>query len=159
MQNFESIINDSKQIKLKDQEIGKRFSINLILKTRSKYGENYLLYNKKYNVVMYANAQIKGYVSKMSTNLKSKGDYYYVDEKLSDIIQFKIKNIVVDEDQKTKVDIEIIKNNRNNYTSEKIPLSDDEKVETNIYCKKPNKEQKKTKNEKYVLSSSSESEN
>ena len=58
-----------------------------------------------------------------------------------------------------KVDIEIIKNNKNTYTSEKIPLSDDEKVETNIYCKKSNKEKKKTKNEKYVLSSSSESEN
>ena len=40
---------------------------------------------------MYANAQIKGYVSKMSTNLKSNGDYFYADEKLSDIIQFKIK--------------------------------------------------------------------
>ena len=99
---FESIINESKQIKLKYQEIGKTFSINLILKTKSKYGDNYLLYNKKYNVVMYANAQIKGYVSKMSTNLKSKGDYYYVDENLSDVIQFKIKNIVVDEDQKNK---------------------------------------------------------
>ena len=80
MQNFESIINDSKQIKLKDQEIGKRFSINIILKTRSKYGENYFLYNKKYNVVMYANAQIKGYLSKMSTNLKSNGDCFYADE-------------------------------------------------------------------------------
>ena len=142
MQNFESIINESKQIKLKDQEIGKTFSINLILKTKSKYGDNYLLYNKKYNVVMYANAQIKGYVSKMSTNLKSKGDYFYADEKLSDIIQFKIKNIVVGEDQKVKVDIEIIKNNKNTYTSEKIPLSDDEKVETNIYYKKSKQEQK-----------------
>ena len=49
---FENIINESKQVKLKDQEIGKRFSINLILKTKSKYGDNYLLYNKKYNVVM-----------------------------------------------------------------------------------------------------------
>ena len=124
---FENIINESKQIKLKDQEIGKRFSINLILKTRSKYGDNYLLYNKKYNVVMYANAQIKGYVSKMSTNLKSKGDYFYADEKLSDIVQFKIKNIDVGDDQKVKVDIEIIKNNKKTYTSEKIPLSDDEK--------------------------------
>ena len=140
---FENIINESKQIKLKDQEIGKRFSINLILKTKSKYGDNFLLYNKKYNVVMYANAQIKGYVSKMSTNLKSKGDYFYADEKLSDIIQFKIKNIVVGEDQKIKVDIEIIKNNRNTYTSEKIPLSDDEKVETNIYCKTSKKEKKR----------------
>jgi len=157
---FENIINESKQIKLKDQEIGKRFSINLILKTKSKYGDNFLLYNKKYNVVMYANAQIKGYVSKMSTNLKSKGDYFYVDEKLSDIIQFKIKNIDVGDDQKVKVDIEIIKNNKNTYTSEKIPLSDDEKVETNIYCKTSKKEQKKTKNEKYVLETSSdESEN
>ena len=97
---FEYIINESKQIKLKDQEIGKTFSINLILKTKSKYVDNYLLYNKKYNVVMFANAQIKGYAYKMSTNLKSKGDYYYVDEKLSDIIQFKIKNIVVGEYQK-----------------------------------------------------------
>ena len=132
---FENIINESKQIKLKNQEIGKTFSINLILKTKSKYGDNYLPYNKKYNVVMYVNAQIKGNVSKMSTNLKSKGDYFYTDEKLSDIIQFKIKNIVVGEDQKVKVDIEIIKNNKNTYTSEKIPLSDDEKVETNIYCK------------------------
>ena len=78
----------------------------------------------------------------MSTNLKSKGDYFYADEKLSDIIQFKIKNIDVGDDQKVKVDIEIIKNNKNTYTSEKIPLSDDEKVETNIYCKKPKKEQK-----------------
>ena len=156
---FENIINESKQIKLKDQEIGKTFSINLILKTKSKYGDNYLLYNKKYNVVMYANAQIKGYVSKMSTNLKSKGDYFYADEKLSDIIQFKIKNIDVGDDQKVKVDIEIIKNNKNTYTSEKIPLSDDEKVETNIYYKKSKKEQKKTKNDKYVLTSSSESEN
>ena len=116
---FENIINESRQIKLKDQEIGKRFSINLILKTKSKYGDNYLLYNEKYNVVMYANAQIKGYVSKMSTNLKSKGDYFYADEKLSDIIQFKIKNIDVGDDQKVKVNIEIIKNNRNTYTSEK----------------------------------------
>ena len=33
------------------------------------------------------------------------------------------------------------------------------KNKTNIYCKKPKKEQKKTKNEKYVLSSASESEN
>ena len=72
---------------------------------------------------------------------------------------YKIKNIVVDEDQITKVDIEIIKNNRNNYTSEKIPLSDDEKVETNIYYKKSKQEQKKPKNDKYVLSSASESEN
>ena len=139
---FENIINESKQIKLKDQEIGKRFSINLILKTKSKYGDNYLLYNKKYNVVMYANAQIKDYVYKMSTNLKSKGDQFYVDEKLGDIKQFKIKNIVVGEDQKVKVDIEIIKNNKNTHTSEKIPLSDDEKVETNIYYKKSKQEQK-----------------
>ena len=95
----------------------------------------------------------------MSTNLKSKGDYFYADEKLSDIIQFKIKNIVVGEDQKVKVDIEIIKNNKNNYTSEKIPLSDDEKVETNIYYKKSKQEQKKPNIEKYVLSSASESEN
>ena len=156
---FENIITESKQIKLKDQEIGKTFSINLILKTKSKYVDNYLLYNKKYNVVMYANAQIKGYVSKMSTNLKSKGDYYYADEKLSDIIQFKIKNIVVDEDQKTKVDIEIIKNNRNTYTSEKIPLSNDEKVETNIYCKKSKKEKKRQRMINVLETSSDESEN
>ena len=97
---FENIINESKQIKLKYQEIGKRFSINLIPKTNSKHGDNNLLYNKKYNVVVYANAQIKGYISKMSTNLKSKGDYFYVDEKLSDIIQFKIKNIDVGDDKK-----------------------------------------------------------
>ena len=89
---------------------------------------------------MFANAQIKGYAYKMSTNLKSKGDYYYVDEKLSDIIQFKIKNIDVGDDQKVKVDIKIIKNNKNTYTSEKIPLSDDEKAETNIYYKKSKKE-------------------
>ena len=42
-----------------------------------------------------------------------------------------------------KVDIEIIKNNKNTYTSEKIPLSDDEKVETNIYCKTSKKEKKR----------------
>ena len=54
---------------------------------------------------------------------------------------------MVGENQKIKVDIEIIKNNRNNYTSEKIPLSDDEKEEATIYYKKSKKEQKKTKNE------------
>ena len=59
MENFDSVINGSGQIKLKDQPIGKIFSVNLLFKTKSRFGDNLLLYNKKYNRVMYGNAQLK----------------------------------------------------------------------------------------------------
>ena len=116
--DFEKIVN-SDIIRLKDQKVNKTLSINFYRSIKTKFGEQYLLYNKKYNKSFFSNKQIYSYLSKIS-NLQQEDGFYYKDEQLSDIVTFKISKI-----EDNHVSVTFI-NDNSKYKSEILPLSDDE---------------------------------
>ena len=110
------------EIKLKDQKVNKKLQVNIIMKiTTDKYGQTYLLYNKKHNRKFFANAQLKAYLNKID-NLKNINNIYYKDDDLSTILEFKIKLITIDKDNNKKVEIDFMK--KHQYESETLELSD-----------------------------------
>ena len=117
--DFEKLVNHCDIIRLKDQKVNKSLSINFFRSIKTKFGEQYLLYNKKYNKIFFSNKQIFGYISKIS-NLKEKDGFYYKDEQLSDIVTFQIKKI-----EDNRVSVSFI-NDNSRYKSEILPLSDNE---------------------------------
>ena len=126
--NFDDLYEKCSMIKLNEQEEGKVFEVNLIKQITTKFGTNLILYNKKYNVCFYSNALLKSYLTKMLSNLKSNGSYYYKDDQLSKLIKFQIKKIGKDKRGMNKVDLDFIRDNKNIQQENKvIPLSDDEK--------------------------------
>ena len=126
--NFDEIYEKCSMIKINEQEEGKIFEVNLIKQITTKFGTNLILYNKKYNVCFYSNALLKSYLTKMLSNLKSNGSYYYKDDQLSKLIKFQIKKIGKDKRGMIKVDLDFIKDTKNIQQENKvIPLSDDER--------------------------------
>ena len=73
---------------------------------RNRFGDTYLCYNEKYNRTFYANSQLKGYLTKMRSDLQAEQGYYFKDVEVRSIIEFKIKVIKEDNDQ---VELEFIK--------------------------------------------------
>lgn len=126
--NFDEIYEKCSMIKINEQEEGKIFEVNLIKQITTKFGTNLILYNKKYNVCFYSNALLKSYLTKVMSNLKSNGSYYYKDDQLSKLIKFQIKKIGKDKRGMIKVDLDFIKDTKNIQQENKvIPLSDDER--------------------------------
>ena len=126
--NFDEIYEKCSMIKINEQEEGKIFEVNLIKQITTKFGTNLILYNKKYNVCFYSNALLKSYLTKVMSNLKSNGSYYYKDDQLSKLIKFQIKKIGKDKRGMNKVDLDFIRDNKNiQQENKKIPLSDDER--------------------------------
>ena len=117
--DFEQIINHCDIIRLKDQKVNKTLSINFFRSIKTKFVEQYLLYNKKYNKIFFSNKQIFGYINKI-TNLKEKDGFYFKDDILSDIVTFQIKKI-----EDNRVSVSFI-NDNSRYKSEILPLSDNE---------------------------------
>ena len=110
------------EIKLKDQKINKKLQVNIIMNiTTDKYGQTYLLYNKKHNRKFFANAQLKAYLNKID-NLKNINNIYYKDNDLSTILEFKIKSITIDDKGNQKVEIDFMK--KQQYKAESLQLSD-----------------------------------
>ena len=62
--NFVEMYNECNEIKLANQKIGKKLNINIIMKLKTKYGENLLLYDKVHNVIFFGNSLLKAYLSK-----------------------------------------------------------------------------------------------
>ena len=120
------LFNESSIVLLRDQFINKRLSVNLIKKIQGKFGETYMCLNNKYNVKFFCNAQLRGYINKMLSNLDSNDCFYFKNDQLDDILKFQIVSISDD-----RVNIEFIKNKKE-YTKNIIPLSDDEKEQKNI---------------------------
>ena len=114
------LFNESSIVLLRDQFINKRLSVNLIKKIQGKFGETYMCLNNKYNVKFFCNAQLRGYINKMLSNLNSNECFYFKNDQLDDILKFQIVSISDD-----RVNIEFIKNKKE-YTKNIIPLSDDE---------------------------------
>ena len=120
--DFQNIIKDASLIKLKDQQVNKCLSINFFTAIKTKYGEQYLIYNKKYNVTFYSNSQIYGYLHTFINTLNNKDGYYYKDDQLSDIAKFKIISI-----EENHASLKFL-NKESVYKKSTIPLSsDDEK--------------------------------
>ena len=117
--DFEQIVNHCDIIRLKDQKVTKTLSVNFFRNIKTKFGEQYLLYNKKYNKIFFSNKQIYSYLSKI-TNLKQKDGFYYKNDELSDIVTFQIKQI-----ENNCVSVSFI-NDNSRYKSEILPLSDNE---------------------------------
>ena len=116
-----TLIKNASLIKLKEQQPNKILSINFFTIVKTKYGEQYMIYNQKYNVVFYSNSQIYGYLHTLINTLNSKDGYYYKDDKLSDIAKFKIVSI-----EENKANLKFL-NKESVYKTYTIPLSDDEK--------------------------------
>ena len=134
MPNFDLIFT-TPEIKIKNQKVGKKLIVNAFRVINTRYGESFLCYSDKYKRVFYANSQLKSYLNKMKADLKVDNGYYYKDDKISDILEFKIKAFKTDNDQ---VELEFIKKEKSNNikdTSEILDLSDSEK-ETCVGYKK-----------------------
>ena len=82
-----------------------------------------MCYNVKHNRIFYANSQLKGYISKLKTDLQVEQGYYFKDVELSSIVEFKIKSIKEDNDQ---VELEFLKQKCTKDTNEVLDLSDSE---------------------------------
>ena len=125
--NFDSLFS-SNEIKLKNQKIGKTLCINLFRAVKTRFGETYLCYNVKHNRIFYANSQLKGYISKLKTDLQVEQGYYFKDVELNSIVEFKIKSIKDDNDQ---VELEFLKQKCSKDTNEVLDLSDSEIEQSN----------------------------
>ena len=125
--NFDKKFENSTMIKLNEQNEGKTFEINLIKLIHTKYGDNLILYNKKYNKTFYSNSLLKAYLSKVMTTLKTENNYYYKDDQLSNILKFKIKSITTDKKGMKQVQLDFIKEHRKQMNYDVIALSDSEK--------------------------------
>ena len=136
MPNFDLIFTTS-EIKIKNQKIGKKLIVNAFRVINTRYGESFLCYCDKYKRVFYGNSQLKSYLNKMKTDLKNDNGYYYKDDKLDVIVEFKIKSFKPDNDQ---VELQIIKKEKSNKdNSEILDLSDSEKEEISPCFKRTNK--------------------
>ena len=120
--NFNTFFENS-QIKLKDQKIGKKLQINLIMVLKSKFGDNMLCYDKKHNRTFFTNSLLKSYLSKMLSNLKSNSNFYYMDDDLSTILEFQIKSHLMN-NGKDQVQLEFIK--KRHYNNEVLDLTSDD---------------------------------
>ena len=123
--NFDLLFS-SNEIKLKNQKIGKILCINIFRAVKTRFGETYLCYNVKHNRIFYANSQLKGYISKLKTDLQVEQGYYFKDVELNSIVEFKIKSIKEDNDQ---VELEFLKQKCSKDTNE--DLSDSEIEQSN----------------------------
>ena len=136
MPNFDLIFTTS-EIKIKNQKIGKKLIVNAFKIINSRFGESYLCCDIIHNRVFYGNSQLKSYLNKMKTDLKNDNGYYYKDDKLDVIVEFKIKSFKPDNDQ---VELQIIKKEKSNKdNSEILDLSDSEKEEISPCFKRTNK--------------------
>ena len=136
MPNFDLIFT-TPEIKIKNQKVGKKLIVNAFRVINTRYGESFLCYCDKYKRVFYGNSQLKSYLNKMKTDLKNDNGYYYKDDKLDVIVEFKIKSFKPDNDQ---VELQIIKKEKSNKdNSEILDLSDSEKEETSLGFKRTNK--------------------
>ena len=136
MPNFDLIFT-TPEIKIKNQKVGKKLIVNAFRVINTRYGESFLCYCDKYKRVFYGNSQLKSYLNKMKTDLKNDNGYYYKDDKLDVIVEFKIKSFKPDNDQ---VELQIIKKEKSNKdNSEILDLSDSEKEEISPCFKRTNK--------------------
>ena len=120
--NYDSLFSTN-EIKLKNQKVGKILCINMFRAVKTRFGDTYLCYNAKYNRMFYANSQLRGYLNKMKSDLELTQGYYYKNEELSSIVEFRIKDIKMDNDQ---VELEFIKQKIIRDTNEVLDLSDSE---------------------------------
>ena len=103
MPNFDLIFTTS-EIKIKNQKVGKKLIVNAFRVINTRYGESFLCYCDKYKRVFYANSQLKSYLNKFKTDLKSDNEYYYKDNDLSNIVEFKIRSFKVDNSNQVELD-------------------------------------------------------
>ena len=142
--DFQNLFS-SNEIKLKLQQINKILDVNAFRTVKTKFGESYLCYSNKVQRIFFANSQLKGYISKIKPDLKVDDGYFYKDNDLTKIVEFKIKAI---NEVNGQVELEIIKQKRNvNQTeSEILPLSDSEKEVKNVNVKSSEQPVKVLKN-------------
>ena len=113
------------EIRLKLQQVNKTFDVNAFKIVKSKFGNSYLCYSHKYQRVFFANSQLKAYISKIQPDLKVEDGFYYRNDNLDKIVEFKIKAI---NEVNGQVELEFIKQNRGviKNTDEVLPLSEDD---------------------------------
>ena len=88
------------EIKISNQIVGKRLYVNLIKKINTRFGINYLCYDKKHNCALFGNSLLKAFLNKIICNLTTKDNVYYcMDPKLSLILALKITSC--EKDKKT----------------------------------------------------------
>ena len=130
--DFESLFNLN-TIKLKDQIINKKLNVNSFRIIKTKLGVSYLCYDDKHKRLFFANSQLKAYLNKLQHDLKIDNGFYYKENELNNIVEFKIKAIKEDTKQ---VELEIIKHKKtNNIVNEILPLSDSEEIDNDIPVK------------------------
>ena len=100
--------------------MNKCLSINFFTEIKTKFGSQYLIYNKKYNVTYYSNSQIYAYLHTFINNLLTKDGYYYKDDQLSEIAKFKIISI-----EENHASLKFL-NKESVYKKSTIPLSSDD---------------------------------
>ena len=125
---FTEIFNECNEIKLTNQKIGKKLNVNIIMKLKTKYGDNLLLYDKIHNVKFFGNSLLKSYLSKCLESLQNKDDFYFKDDLLSAIMTFKIIG-VKEINGNNQILLEFIKKQNNN--DEVLDLSDESDNESN----------------------------
>ena len=123
--DFPNLIKNASLIKIKEQQIGKTIAINFFTIVKTKYGEQYMIYNKKHNVVFYSNSQLYGYLHTFINNLKNKDSYYHKDCELNDIAKFKIVSI-----EENRTTLKFL-NKESTYKTYQIPLSDSDEENNN----------------------------
>ena len=137
--------DDASLIRLYDQQLNKKLSINIIKNLKTIYGQSFMCFNLKYKIKFYANAQIKGYLNKMLDNLEKDGEYYVKSYKLEDILIFQIKEITED----NKINVNFIKKDQEKYIKRVLPLSDDDEKQQEqdqkISNVRPTKEQQQVR--------------
>ena len=122
------------QIVLKEQPIGKTLYVNLIKPVITKYGKSFVLYDKMHNVFFFSNSLLYSYLSKALNELQNKDGIYFKDEKLTEILTFKIKSVDKNKNGQIQVKLDFIKNKPIKYKTKILTLSDDEKQEKAV-CK------------------------
>ena len=151
MENLQNYFDSSDSVILRETPVGKSLYVNLIKPIKTKYGESLILYDLKHRVSFFSNSLLYSYLSKTLSDLKNSDGIYYKDDKMTTILNFKVKSVDKNKNGQLQVGLSFIKNTSTDKKPKILKLSDEE----NDIVEK-NKKVFKGTNSKYLLDSDTE---
>ena len=110
MENLQNYFDSSDSIILRETPVGKSLYVNLIKPIKTKYGDALVLYDRKHNATFFSNSLLYSYLSKTLSDLKSSDGIYYKDDKMTPILNFKVKSVDKNKNGQLQVQLSFIKN-------------------------------------------------
>ena len=121
--------NNIDEVKIQNQTTGKKLHVNIIKPIKTKFGDNFYIYDKVNNGSFFGNSLLKSLIEKILDKLQIKDGYYVLNDNIDDILILKIAGNYMDKKYKRmlqKFDIQccIDSDMKVNKTNKTLPLND-----------------------------------